>query len=96
MRHKFYTKHNKEFSLSLAESLIQFLPLLLRTYYELRNRAGQGKSKAKIAPDELVSSLGYDVDFVQGILKDLSMVGMIKYTPTRKAHEKWTITILVM
>jgi hypothetical protein len=96
MSHKYHAQITRHFGIALAKALVQFLPVMLRTYYELRRRAKPGKKTVTIVLDELASSLGYDVAFVQGILEDLSRLDIIRYESGRNACKEQTVIILVI
>ena len=94
--HKFFAKHKDELEQIFMAHLLWFMPPFLRMYHELRSQTQSGKKTVTIMPDELATSLGYEVDLVQGILKNMSQLDVIDCKPGRNAHEKWTITILVI
>lgn len=89
------TKHNANFAIAFTEALIVFLPAMLRIYSELRKRAKQGGRVVKIVPDEIGAVLGYDPEFIQGVLEDMSQLKVIKYEAGNQ-HEKQSVIILIL
>lgn len=94
--HEFFAKHKDQFSLFLKASLAQFLPSWFRTYYELRSRLQPGEKTVTILPEELASSLGYDVSHLQNVLRDFSLLGLISYKTGTTDSAPSTITIHVL
>lgn len=93
--HEFFKRHKGQFTLFLKASLAEFLPSWFRAYHELRRRLQPGQKTLVIQPHELAASLGYDLDRVQGIIRDFSLLEVISCEGGTADSDPWTITLQV-
>ena len=96
MNRNIHKSKKDDLALVIAAAIARGLPPLLRTYHELCNRVKPGNATVMIMPNELASSLGYEVSDLRAALEDLSMLGVIECTPTTEEHDELSITLLVL